>query len=50
MSNRSWSGVLLCLLLIIGGGILLLHLTFADLDRIVGVMAIAAGILLLVGK
>jgi hypothetical protein len=50
MSNRSYGGVLLCLLLIIGGGVLLLHLTFNGLDTIVGIMAIAAGILILVGK
>lgn len=50
MSNRSFGVVLLSLLLIIGGGILLLHLTFASLPVIVGVMAIAAGILILAGR
>ncbi len=50
MSNRSIGMILLALWLIITGAIAVLGLTFQGIVVIMGVMAIIAGILLLVGR
>jgi uncharacterized membrane protein HdeD (DUF308 family) len=48
--QRNWGMVLLALLLIIVGAIEVLHLNFEAMPIILGIMAIASGILLLIGK
>lgn len=50
MSNRSIGGILLCLWLIAMGMIAVLHLQFQAMDVILGIVAIAAGILILIGR
>lgn len=47
---RTWSSVLLALILIVGGGVLAAHLTFEAINVVLGIAAIADGILILVGK
>lgn len=47
---KSWGMVLLALLLIAFGMVMVLSLTFDGMNQILGVMAILAGILLLIGR
>lgn len=50
MSNRSIGVVLLCILLIAAGGVLVLSLSFTNMNVILGIVAIVAGILILAGR
>lgn len=48
--QKSWGFVALALLLITVGMVLVLSLTFQGRDVILGIVAIVAGILILIGK
>lgn len=50
MSNRSWGLIILCLWLIAMGATMMLDLHFNYQGLIMGALAIAAGVLLLLGK
>ncbi len=50
MANRSWGVVLLCIWLVAMGLIAVLDLKFASMNIVLGIIAIAAGILILVGR
>lgn len=50
MNNRSIGVLLLCFWLICEGAIAVLHLNFTAIDIILGIVAIAAGVLILIGK
>ncbi len=50
MTNRSFGVVILCIWLIAMGLIAVLSLTFVSMNIILGLLAIAAGILILVGR
>lgn len=50
MNNRSWGVVILCIWLVAMGLIAVLSLSFVSMNIILGLLAIAAGILILVGR
>jgi hypothetical protein len=50
MGGRSWGTILLALWLICEGAVAVLSLSFNGIHIVLGIMAIAAGILILAGR